>query len=58
MNNRIFVIHFMTKKCRITEIVVYVPVEPTDRDSSNPYELYLQLQERIDRVLGRNMEVL
>ena len=31
------------------------PVEPTDGDTSDSDEFYLQLQEQIDRVSGRNM---
>ena len=45
----------MTKKFRVSVIVVYVPVEPTDGYTSDSDELYLQLQEQIDRVPGRNM---
>ena len=52
INNRILMAHFMTKKFRVSVIVVYAPVEPTDGDTS---DFYLQLQEQIDRVPGRNM---
>ena len=45
----------MTRKFRVSVIVVYAPVEPTDRDTSDSDEFYLQLQEEIDRVLGTNM---
>ena len=45
----------MTKKCRKSVIVVYAPVEPTDGDTSDSDEFYLQLQEQIDRVPCRNM---
>ena len=45
----------MTKKFRVSVIVIYAPVEPTNRDTSNSEEFYLQLQEQIDRVPGRNM---
>ena len=51
INNRILVAHFMTKKFRLSVIVVYAPVEPTDGDSSDSDEFYLQLQEQVDRVL-------
>ena len=55
INNRILIAHFMTKKFRVSVIVVYAPVEPTDRDASDTDEFCLQLQERIDRIPGRNM---
>ena len=55
INNRILTAHFMTKKFRVSVIVVYAPDEPTDRDTSDSDEFYLQLQEQIDWVLGRNM---
>ena len=55
INNRILIAHFMTKKFRVSVIVVYAPVEPTDGDTSDSDEFYLQLQEQIDRVPGRNM---
>ena len=38
----------MTKK-------VYDPVEPSDGDTSDSDKFYLQFQEQIDRVPGRNM---
>ena len=41
-NNRILVAHFTTKKCRVSIIVAYTPTEPTDGDSSESYEFYLQ----------------
>ena len=53
INNRILIAHFMTKKFRVSVIVVYAPVEPTDGDTSDSDEFYLQLQEQIDRVPGR-----
>ena len=46
--------HFITKKFRASAIVVYAPVEPTDGYISDSDEFYLQLQEQIDRVQGRN----
>ena len=55
INNRILIAHFMTKKFRVSVIVVCAPVEPTDGDTSDSDEFYLQLQEQIDRVPGRNM---
>ena len=55
INNRILIAHFMTKKFRVSVIVVYAPIEPTDGDTSDSDEFYLQLQEQIDRVPGRNM---
>ena len=33
INNRILIAHFMTKKLRVSVIVVYAPVEPTDGDT-------------------------
>ncbi|XP_065571512.1 craniofacial development protein 2-like [Artemia franciscana] len=45
----------MTKKFRVSFVAVYAPVEPTDGDTSDSDEFYLQLQEQIDRVPGRNM---
>ena len=53
--NRIPIAHFMTNKFRVSVIVVYAPVEPTDGETSDSDEFYLQLQEQIDRVPGRNM---
>ena len=55
INNRILIAHFMTKKLRVSVIVVYAPIEPTDGDTSDSDEFYLQLQEQIDRVPGRNI---
>ena len=46
---------FMTKKSKVSDIVVYAHVKPTDGDSSDSDEFYLQLQEQIDRIPGRNM---
>ena len=34
INSRILIAHFMTKKFRVSVIVVYAPVEPTDGDTS------------------------
>ena len=34
INNRMLNLHFMTKQCKVSVIVVYTPVEPTDGDSS------------------------
>ena len=45
----------MTKKFRVSVIVVYEPVEPTDGDTIDSVKFYLQLQEQIDRVPGRNV---
>ena len=45
----------MTRKFRVSVIVVYASVEPTDGETSGSDEFYLQLQEQIDRVPGRNM---
>ena len=55
INNRILIAHFMTKKFRVSVIVVYAPIEPIDGNTSDSDEFYLQLQEQIDRVPGRNM---
>ena len=57
INNRILIAHFMTKKFRVSIIVVYAPVEPTDGNTSDSDEFYLQVQEQIDRVPGRYMVV-
>ena len=46
----------MTKKLKVSVIVVYVPVEPTGGDTSDSDEFYLRLQEQIDRVPGRNRD--
>ena len=45
----------MAKKFSVSVIVVYALVEPNDRDTSDSDEFYLQLQEQIGRVPGRNM---
>ena len=45
----------ITKKFRVSVIVAYHPVELTDGDTSDLDEFYLQIQEQIDRVPGRNM---
>ena len=37
-NNGILIAHFMTKKFRVSAIIVYTPVEPTDRDTSDSEE--------------------
>ena len=55
INNRILIVHFITNKFRLSVIVVYAPVEPTDGDTSDSDEFYLQLREQTDRVPGRNM---
>ena len=52
INNIILIAHFMTKKFRVSAIVVYAPVKPTDGVTSDSDEFYLQLQEQIDRVPG------
>ena len=44
----------MTKKLRVSVIIVYAPIEPTDRDTSDS-GIYLHLQKKTDRVPGRNM---
>ena len=41
INNRILIVHFMTKKFRVSVIVVYPPVEPTDGEGSDSNEFYL-----------------
>ena len=48
INNMNTIAHFMTKMFR-------APVELTDGDTSDSDEFYLQLQEPIDRVVGRHM---
>ena len=42
INNRLLIAHFMTKKFRVSVIVVYAPVDPTNRDASDSDEFYLQ----------------
>ena len=44
--------YFMTKKVRVSDIVVYAQAELTDRDTINSEEFYLQIQEQKDRVPG------
>ena len=45
----------MTKKFRVSVIIVHAPLEPINGNTSDSDEFYLQLQEQIDRVPGRNM---
>ncbi|XP_065579614.1 uncharacterized protein LOC136039643 [Artemia franciscana] len=54
-STRTLITHFTTKKFRVSVIVVYAPLEPTDGEKSDSDEFYLQLQEEIDRAPGRNM---
>jgi hypothetical protein len=35
INNKMLVTYFMTKRCRVSIIVVLAPVEPTDGESSD-----------------------
>ena len=42
INNRILIARFMTKKFRISFIVVHTPIEPTDGDTSDSDQFYLQ----------------
>ena len=44
-------LHSKFKKLRVSVIVVYAPVEQTDGDTSDSDELYLKLQEQIDRIM-------
>ena len=53
INNRILIAHFLTKRFR--GLIAYAPLGPTDGSTSGSDEFYLQLQEEIDRVPGRNM---
>ena len=55
INNRILIAHFITRNYRISVIVVDALVKPTGGDTSDSYGFYLQLQDQIDRVPGRNM---
>ena len=55
INNRILIAHFMTKKFRISVIVVYARVEPIDRESRDTDEFNLQFKEQIDWVPDRNV---
>ena len=41
INNGILIAHFMTKKFRVSVIVVYAPVEPTDGVFRDTDEFYL-----------------
>ena len=45
----------MTKKCKLSVIAAYSHVEPTDGESSDSDEFYLQLQGQIDMVPGKNL---
>ena len=58
INNRILIAHFMTKKIGVSVIVLYAPVEPIERDTSESDDFYLLLQEQVDRVPGRKMAFL
>ncbi|XP_065583719.1 craniofacial development protein 2-like [Artemia franciscana] len=55
INNRKIIAHFMTEKFRVSVIAEYAPVETIDRDTSDSDKFYLQLQEQITMVPGRNM---
>ena len=55
INNRALIADFMTKKFRLSFIVIHAPVESTDRGTSDSDEFYLQVQEQTDRVPGRKM---
>ena len=46
VNNRMLVAHFMTKKCRVSIIVVYALVGLTGGDSSNSDKFYVYLHEK------------
>ena len=48
----------MIGKCKVSVRVVCAPAKTTDGDSRDSDEFYLQLQEQIDRVPGRNMAFL
>ena len=57
INNGILITHFMTKKFRVSVIVVYALVEPTDGDGRGSDEFYLQLQKqktKLDFLLGNS----
>ena len=58
INNRILIAHFMNKNFRVSVTAVYPPVKLTDGDTSDSDKFYLQLQEQIDGVPGRNMFLL
>ena len=55
IDNKMLVAHFMTKNCRVVVIAVFAPVELTDGVSSDSDKFYVLLNERMDRVPGRNM---
>ena len=55
IKNRMLIDHFMTKQIRVSVISEYAHVESTDGDTSDSDKFYLQLQEQIIRVSGRNM---
>ena len=54
INNRILIAHFMIKKFWISVITVNAFVEPTDGDTSDSDEYYIQLQDQIDLVPSKN----
>jgi len=54
-NNRILFAHFTNKMCRVPIIVTYQPVQPTNGNSSDSDEFYLQLQKQIDSVQRKNV---
>ncbi|XP_065557668.1 uncharacterized protein LOC136025570 [Artemia franciscana] len=50
IKNGILIAYYMTKKFRVSVTVVYAPVKPTDGDTSDSDEFYVQLQEQRERV--------
>ena len=58
INNRVLIAHFITKEFKVSVIVVYAPVKPTNRDISDSDKFYLELQEHIDRIPRRNIAFL
>ena len=55
INNRTLIANLMTKKSRVSIIVIYAPVERTDGNTIDSGEFYLQSQEQKDRVPSGNM---
>ena len=43
INHRSLVAHFIAKKWRVSVIIVYAPIEPTDKNSTVSNEFYLEL---------------
>ena len=55
INNRILIAHFMTKKFRVSVIVVYAPVNQLTEILVTQMNFTYMLQEQIDRAPSRNL---